>query len=322
MSGFSQSKQQQNALRGPVPSLYVQDTFHATKQFTLVAGLRWDPFYVPYDVFNRGEGHFSFAAFLANQHSTVYPTAPAGMFFYGDPGVPRSFTQSSPNQWDPNFGFTYDPVGDGKTVLRAGAEYIYDTPNNFTMQRNQQNPPFATAVGQSLNSYIPFSNPWSAPSCHPRPRRSHSHQRPLQSLPQLARRSSANPAASAAIFPNGGQYIVPVAQFHPAVYAQWTASIQHDFGHGWMATLQYIGSKGDHEAWDSRAQCSQSLFQDVSSGTAGPTNCNVSINGTNYWLGEFAASAAVPAAGAPCSTTGNETQRSTLDTDRTRPRAT
>jgi hypothetical protein len=29
-SPFQQSKQQQNALRGPIPSLYVQDTFHAT----------------------------------------------------------------------------------------------------------------------------------------------------------------------------------------------------------------------------------------------------------------------------------------------------
>ena len=32
MSSFSQSKTQQNAPRGPIPSLYVQDTFHASKQ--------------------------------------------------------------------------------------------------------------------------------------------------------------------------------------------------------------------------------------------------------------------------------------------------
>ena len=31
MSAFQQSKQQQNALRGPIPSLYIQDTFHATR---------------------------------------------------------------------------------------------------------------------------------------------------------------------------------------------------------------------------------------------------------------------------------------------------
>ena len=39
-SPFQQSKQQQNALRGPIPSLYVQDTYHANHQLTLVGGLR------------------------------------------------------------------------------------------------------------------------------------------------------------------------------------------------------------------------------------------------------------------------------------------
>ena len=97
-TGFSQSKVEQNAMRGPVPTLYVQDTFHADKKLTLIAGLRWSPFYQPYDVLNRGNGAFSLSNFIAGVHSTVYPTAPAGMVYYGDPGVPRSFTSSSPNQ--------------------------------------------------------------------------------------------------------------------------------------------------------------------------------------------------------------------------------
>lgn len=310
MSGFSQSKQQQNALRGPTPSLYLQDTFHASKKLTLVAGLRWDPFYVPYDVFNRGEGTFNFAAFLASQHSSVYPIAPAGMFFYGDPGVPRSFTQGSPNQWDPNFGFSYDPFGNGKTVLRAGGEYIYDTPNNFTIQRNQQNPPFATAVGQSLNSFTPFSSPWSAPTVTGGPGAANTAS--ILSNPFPGSSSFVGrPSAATAIFPKGGQYIVPVAHFHPAVYLQWTASIQHDFGRGWMASIQYIGNKGDHEPFDFPLN-GAIYIPGTSTGTAGPANCNVSIGGVNYYLGEFAASSAVPAAGAACSTTGNETQRSKL----------
>jgi len=309
MNSFSQSKQQQNAMRGNVPSLYVQDTFHATKQFTLVLGLRWDPFYNPYDVFNRGT-NFNSADFVANIHSNVYPTAPAGMLFYGDPGVPRNFSASSPNQWDPNVGFTYDLAGDGKTVFRAGAEYIYDMPNNFTMERNQQNPPFATSIGQTFNSYIPFSSPWSAPSLSVGPGAITPTSVMGNPFPN-AGSFAGIPTASAAIFPNGGQYIVPVAKFHPAVYAQWTVSLQHDFGGGWMATLQYIGSKGNHEAWDFALNPSV-FIPGVSSGTAGPNNCNVTINGSNYWLGEFAASAKVPAAGAACSTTGNETQRSEL----------
>jgi len=172
-------------MRGPVPSLYVQDTFHASKQLTVIAGLRWSPFYMPYDELNRGNATFNLSAFVAGTHSSVYPNAPAGMFFYGDAGVPRAFTKQSPNQWDPNLGFTYDLSGDGKTVLRGGAEYIYDFPNNFTTERNQNDPPFATAVSSGFNTYVPFNTPCTH-RLHPRTRRNQSHQHHHQSL--LSRR--------------------------------------------------------------------------------------------------------------------------------------
>ena len=70
--------------RGRFPSLYVQDTFHATNGLTLVAGLRWSPNFMPYDYFHRGVV-FDQAAFLANKVSSVYPNAPAGAMYYGDP---------------------------------------------------------------------------------------------------------------------------------------------------------------------------------------------------------------------------------------------
>ena len=163
MSAFQQSKQQQNALRGPIPSLYAQDTYHATSKLTLVAGLRWGPNFMPVDYFNRGSV-FNMADFLSNTFSTVYPNAPAGVLFYGDKGVPRAFTQSSPWQFSPNVGVSYDPTGTGKTVLRAGFELAYDKPNFFTGQRTQQNPPFATAISNAQTSSsgpLSFSAPWS-----------------------------------------------------------------------------------------------------------------------------------------------------------------
>ena len=36
LSSLQQSKAQQNANRGPIPSLYISDTFHASKKLTLV----------------------------------------------------------------------------------------------------------------------------------------------------------------------------------------------------------------------------------------------------------------------------------------------
>ena len=210
MTAFVQSKEQQNALRAPVPSLYFQDTFHASTRLTLVGGVRWDPEFMPVDVFNRGS-IFSMSAFLAGQGSSVYPTAPAGSLYYGDPGVPRGFTKNSPGQFDPNVGLSYDLFGSGKTVVRLGAEYIFDEPNFFTGQRVQQNPPFATAISQATGGYIPFSSPWDVPAAL----RSTAtiNENPFPTVASFTEKAT----AETAVFTPNLQYIVLPTKFHPAV---------------------------------------------------------------------------------------------------------
>ncbi|HEY1648675.1 MAG TPA: carboxypeptidase regulatory-like domain-containing protein [Terracidiphilus sp.] len=224
---FQQSKKQQNALRGPIPSLYVQDTYHATARLTLVGGLRYGPNIMPHDYFNRGVV-FNMADFLSNTVSSVYPNAPAGMLYYGDKGVTRQFTKNSYGQFSPNIGLSFDPAGNGKTVIRAGGALMFDNPNFFTSQRNQQNPPFATAVTNvqtSSSPPIPFNNPWSVGAFTSSP------------FPQPA-----VPTPSQALFFAQSQYIVMVQQFKPAYTIQWTLSIQREFGHGWQAQIDYIGN--------------------------------------------------------------------------------
>jgi hypothetical protein len=156
--------------------------------------------------------------------------------FYGDPGVSRGFTQNSVYQFDPNFGVSFDPVGNGKTVIRAGAEYIYDEPNFFTGQRNQQNPPFATAISQSSLGYIPFSTPWLVPAALTGSATINVSPFPQPAIPVPGQTH---------FFPNS-QYIVLPKQFHPLRTMQWTASVQHDFPRGWQVQLDYIGNKTSH----------------------------------------------------------------------------
>ena len=226
-SPFQQSKAQQNALRGPIPSLYVQDTYHAIPRLTLIAGLRYGPNIMPHDYFNRGVV-FNQADFVANISSSIYPNAPAGALYYGDKGVNREFTQNSYWQFSPNVGVSFDPVGNGKTVIRAGGALMYDNPAFFTAQRNQQNPPFATAVTQTQAKNGPpisFSSPWANGSFTSSP------------FPQPA---IPNPAQ--ALFPTQSQYIVMPPQFKTEYTIQWTLSIQREFGHGWQAMVDYIGN--------------------------------------------------------------------------------
>jgi hypothetical protein len=280
---FQQSKQQQNALRAPIPSLYFQDTFHATSNLTLVAGIRWSPEYMPYDVFNRGTV-FNYAAFLANQVSTVYPNAPAGTLFYGDAGVPRAFTKNSPVQFSPNVGAAWSS-NDGKWVFRGGAELIYDEVNFFTGQRTQQNPPFATAISQvqtSTSGPVSFTNPWSTGSITTSP------------FPQPV-----VPTPAQAQFFAQSQYIVLPTQFKPSYTMQWTASVQHQFGRGWELQLDYIGNKTTHAPLG--LPLSPAVYIPGVWGANG-TGCTGVVT-TGPFAGKYGA------AGTPCSTTANQAQR-------------
>jgi hypothetical protein len=286
-NSFQQSKEQQNANRAPIPSLYIQDTYRATNQLTLVAGVRWCPQFMPIDHFNRGTV-FNMAAFLANQVSTVYPNAPAGTFYYGDAGVPRQFTKNSPWQFSPNVGLTLDPFGTGKTVVRAGTELIYDQVNFFTGQRINQNPPFATAVSQTQTTTsgpISFSAPWSVGGITTSPF-------PQPSVPT---------PAEALFFPQS-QYIVLPHQFHPSYAIQWTASVQQEFGRGWQFQLDYVGNRTDHAPIG--LPISPAVFIPGVWGAGGTGCAGVVLTGP----------AAKPPgkAGTPCSTTANQSQRFSL----------
>ncbi len=51
-------------LRGNIPNLYVQDTYHANRELTIVAGLRWSPEFLPVDTKKSAGTTFGMAAFL------------------------------------------------------------------------------------------------------------------------------------------------------------------------------------------------------------------------------------------------------------------
>ncbi len=289
-SPFQQSKQQQNALRGPIPSLYVQDTFHATHQLTLVGGVRYGPNIMPHDFFNRGV-EFNQADFQSNTISTKYPNAPAGALYYGDPGVTKQFTQNSYMQFSPNFGVSFDPAGTGKTVFRGGLALMFDNPNFFTSQRNQQNPPFATAVTNAQTSSslpIPFAAPWSVGTITTSP----------FPQPQI-------PTPSQALFFPQSQFIVMPSHFKPAYSVQWTASIQHEFGNNWQAQLDYIGNSTHH---DPVGYPFDPAVYIPGEWGAGGTGCTGIVT-----TGPAAVKAG--AAGTNCSTTGNQTSRFLLTTE-------
>jgi hypothetical protein len=96
------------------------------------------------------------AAFVPGQQSTVVPAAPKGVLFPGDTGIPRGIAPNQLSHVSPRLGVVFDPFGDGKTAIRAGAGIFYGSTsaNEWNQPANAQ--PFA--IRQTFNSITSMSN--------------------------------------------------------------------------------------------------------------------------------------------------------------------
>ncbi len=201
--------------------LFVQDDWRASARLTLNLGFRWDPFLGFTDTQNR------FAQFRPRQQSTAYPTAPVGLVFPGDAGVPEAAMESRYNRLAPRFGFAFDPSGRGKVSIRGGYGVFWTQIRQQANNQPSNTPPFSVRqiidVPPSLeNPYAVSGNPWPCkPAQTPEERRNFRFLRPITMQPY-------DP------------------DFSNAYMQQWNFNIQKEFFGSWLATAAYVGSKGSH----------------------------------------------------------------------------
>jgi Carboxypeptidase regulatory-like domain len=225
MSNYTQSQPQVNATRETIVAPYAQDSIRVNSRLTVNVGLRWEPALIPYDASNKG-ATFSQAAFNAGQRSTVFTNAPAGLLFYGDPGVSRSFQKNDLGLFSPRLGIAWDPTGSGRQTIRVAGAILRDTLSTFYVNKETANPPFGTAVSVPfpLAEGGTFSNPWAGyPGGDPFPQPS--------------------PLPKNFVFPTQASYYLLQPNYKSPYMAQWSVSYQRQITQNWLASATYIGNK-------------------------------------------------------------------------------
>lgn len=140
-------------------ALFLEDDYRITPRLTANLGLRWDIDTPPL------ESHDLTAGFVPGQQSKMVPSAPLGMVFPGDAGITRGIVPTYWHHISPRIGFAWDPYGDGKTAVRAGAGIFFGATsgNEWNQPGNAQ--PYA--VRQTFNSIASLTHPYANPTSFP-----------------------------------------------------------------------------------------------------------------------------------------------------------
>ncbi|PYU91639.1 MAG: hypothetical protein DMG25_14185, partial [Acidobacteria bacterium] len=165
-------------LRNFYIGIYGEDSWRVKPNLTLNFGVRWEttPFWA--DRLNRNPD------IQLGCQSKIFPTAPVGYCFPGDPGIPKYFVNPRYNNFGPRIGLAYSPsfsngflhklFGDaGKSSIRAGFGTFYtniEGANTFnfaaapySLYYPSQFPPLFSAPFINRLTGANFGNPFPLP---------------------------------------------------------------------------------------------------------------------------------------------------------------
>ena len=141
VGGFTDNfYQEANAVYGIRESSYygfAQDGWKVTRRLSLDLGLRYEYNGPQTDPHNEVLGYYP------GQQSTVFPGAPPGILYPGDPGTPnRGLVYPDRNNFAPRFGLAWDVLGNGRLVMRGGYGIFYDIEDGALNLQFGGQPPF------------------------------------------------------------------------------------------------------------------------------------------------------------------------------------
>jgi hypothetical protein len=231
-SNYNQADSQAFYLRNKYVGVYVQDAWQLRRNLTLNYGLRWDLLPPWHEKYNQMQ------TLMPSRQSVVYPGAPAGLVFPGDPGIPSTLVLTQHANFAPRVGLAYSP--DAKTSIRAGYGLFYTAVEGLSAGIMSANPPY----GYDYNSFAPplFATPFITAASG-----ENVGQRFPSPIPALG--ASAKKPNTAV---DWSQYLpitgVP-SFFHGNVtpYSEsYTLSVQREIARDTVLTASYVGTQAHH----------------------------------------------------------------------------
>lgn len=244
-SRYTQGDAQAFYNRNKYGALFLQDSWRANSQLTFNYGLRWDVIMPWYEKYNQIQ------TIVPGQQSVVFPGAPKGLVFPGDPGIPRALAPTRWNNLSPRFGLAYSPEsrdgvlgkifgGPSHTSIRAGFGRFFSAVEGVSAGVMAGDAPYGqtyTSPGSPL-----FSNPFiTAASGFDNGQRF-----PLQYPPLNASASNPNNRVDWSNYlPINGLPGYDPRNMSP-YSLQYTVSVQRQIGSNSLLTMAYVGSVAHH----------------------------------------------------------------------------
>lgn len=218
--------------RNKYAGLFAQDSWRVASTLTLNFGLRWDrnePWYEKYD---------NNITFVPGEQSIVFPTAPTGIVYPGDPGISRTLAPPGNRDFAPRIGLAWSP--DGKTSIRAGYGIYYAAIQGETLGLISDNAPY----GFTYTSPAPplLTTPFvDAATGNPEGQRFPAQLAPLNVSP-----ANPDPAIDFSQF----EPISTIPGYKPTNTIPYTESymlsLQRQVGMSTLLSLTYVGNQAHH----------------------------------------------------------------------------
>jgi hypothetical protein len=243
-SNYNQADSQTYYGRHKYAAAFVQDSWRVRSNLTLNLGVRWDLMQYWSEKYNQ------IPTFVLGQQSKVFPTAPRGLVYPTDAGIPNTLVPQG-NPFSPRIGLAYSPSkadgwlgkilgGTGKTSIRAGFGMFYSVIQGNTIAIDEPQPPY----GLSYTSPAPplFATPFVSAADG----EVHIQPFPLKFPPLNASVSNPNPNIDFSPFlPQAGMTTPYNGNKYP-YNENYFLSIERQFGASTLLSLSYVGSQAHH----------------------------------------------------------------------------